>query len=72
LNQISINQNKQIQMKKLVSVMALAAFLLSLNVNAQEKPKEAAKKECSMKEKKSCSKDKKAGCCAAKKADKKA
>lgn len=60
-------------MKKLVSVMALAAFLLSLNVTAQEKQKEkeTAKKECSMKEKSHCSKDKKAGCCA-KKADKKA
>lgn len=58
-------------MKKLISVMALAAFLLSLNVTAQEKQKETAKKECSMKEKQHCSKDKKAGCCA-KKADKKA
>ncbi|WP_298223926.1 hypothetical protein [Flavobacterium sp.] len=59
-------------MKKLVSMMALAAFLVSMNTNAQEKPKEAAKKECSMKEKNSCSKDKKPGCCAAKKAEKKA
>ena len=53
-------------MKKVVSMMALVAFLFSMNVNAQEKPKEAAKKECSMKDKKSCSKDKKGGCCAKK------
>ncbi len=59
-------------MKKLVSVMALAAFLLSLNVTAQEKQKETAKKEVTMKDKKSCDKEKKGGCCAAKKADKKA
>lgn len=51
--------------------MALAAFLVSMNVTAQEKPKEKDKKECSAKEKKSCDKEKKGGCCAAKKADKK-
>lgn len=59
-------------MKKVVSMMALAAFLVSMNVTAQEKPKEKDKKECSVKEKKSCDKEKKAGCCASKKADKKA
>ncbi len=66
-------------MKKSLSMLALVAFLFALPVNAQEKPKEAAKKECSMKDKKSCSpeemkacsKDKKARCCAAKKAEKK-
>ena len=52
-------------MKKVVSMMALAAFLVSMNVTAQEKQKEKDKKECSAKEKK-------AGCCASKKADKKA
>ena len=31
-------------MKKLVSIMAVAAFMLSMNVNAQE-PKQKAKKE---------------------------
>ena len=59
-------------MKKVVSMMALAAFLVSMNVTEQEKPKEKDKKECSAKEKKSCDKEKKAGCCASKKADKKA
>ena len=58
-------------MKKVVSMMALAAFLVSMNVTAQEKAKEKDKKECSAKEKKSCDKEKKGGCCAAKKADKK-
>ena len=66
-------------MKKSLSMLALVAFLFALPVNAQEKPKEAAKKECSMKDKKSCSpeemkacsKDKKARCCAAKKSEKK-
>ena len=66
-------------MKKSLSMLALVAFLFAIPVNAQEKPKEAAKKECSMKDKKSCSpeemkacsKDKKARCCAAKKSEKK-
>ncbi|MEO8235280.1 MAG: hypothetical protein ABI549_07690 [Flavobacterium sp.] len=67
-------------MKKLVSIMALAAILISMNGNAQtKKPKEKAKKECSAAEMKKCAKDKKtctpeemktctkekkAGCCA--------
>jgi len=54
-------------MKNIVVVLAVALFSISMNVNAQEKPKEETKKECS-KDKKSCDKDKKAGCCAAKKA----
>ncbi len=66
-------------MKKSLSMLAIVAFLFAIPVNAQEKPKEAAKKECSMKDKKSCSpeemkacsKDKKARCCAAKKSEKK-
>ena len=46
-------------MKKVMSMMALAAFLFAGVVNAQEtQKKEGAKKECS-KEKKCCSKDKK-------------
>lgn len=69
-------------MKKMVSMMALAAILFSINGNAQQqKPKEKAKKECSAAEMKSCkkgnktcsaaemktcSKEKKAGCCAKK------
>ena len=44
-------------MKKVISAMAIAAFLFAANVNAQEKQE---KKECSKKEMKSCSKDKKA------------
>ncbi|RTL10982.1 MAG: hypothetical protein EKK56_09285 [Flavobacteriaceae bacterium] len=62
-------------MKKLVSIMAVAAFMLSMNVNAQE-PKQKAKKEtakteksCSTAEKKSCgSEAKSGGCCSSKKA----
>ncbi|MEO0038734.1 MAG: hypothetical protein RIQ59_1945 [Bacteroidota bacterium] len=53
-------------MKKVISAMAIAAFLFAGNVNAQEKQQE--KKECSKKEMKSCDKDKKGGCCAGKKA----
>jgi hypothetical protein len=57
-------------MKKLVSIMAVAAFMLSMNVNAQE-PKQKAKKEksCSTEEKKSCGSEAKTGvCCSSKKA----
>ena len=39
-------------------MLAIAICMVSANVNAQEKQKEASKKECSMKEKKMCSKDK--------------
>jgi len=61
-------------MKKVVSMLAIAAFLFSVNGNAQEQPKKAAKakteKSCSATEKKSCAAgEKKAGCCAAKKAE---
>ena len=62
-------------MKKLVSIMAVAAFMFSMTVNAQE-PKQKAKKEtakteksCATAEKKSCGSEAKAGgCCASKKA----
>jgi len=62
-------------MKKLVSIMASAAFMLSMSVTAQE-PKQKAKKEiakteksCSTAEKKSCGSEAKAGgCCSSKKA----
>lgn len=58
-------------MKKAVLMLALVAFTFS-TVNAQEKPKAEAKKECSTAEKKACgTSEKKAGCCAAKKAEKK-
>lgn len=65
-------------MKKLVSIMAVAAFMLSMNVNAQE-PKKKAKKEtakteksCSTTDKKSCgSEGKSGGCCSSKKATEK-
>jgi Ni/Co efflux regulator RcnB len=61
-------------MKKLVSIMAVAAFMLSMSVTAQE-PKQKAKKEtakteksCATAEKKSCgSEAKSGGCCASKK-----
>lgn len=46
-------------MKKVISMMAIVAFLFAANVNAQEtQKKEGEKKEC-CKGKKSCSKDKK-------------
>ena len=62
-------------MKKLVSIMVVAAFMFSMTVNAQE-PKQKAKKEtakteksCATAEKKSCGSEAKAGgCCASKKA----
>ena len=59
-------------MKKVISAMAIAAFLFAGNVNAQEqKPKDKEKKECSSKEKKSCDKEKKGGCCSGKKMEEK-
>ena len=65
-----LSENKPIytKMKKVILSMAIAAFLFSMNVNAQEKKAAKAKteKSCSEAEKKSCGKEKKA-CCAAKK-----
>ncbi len=62
-------------MRKIVSTLAIAAFLFTMNVNAQEKKtakKATAKteKSCSTAEKKECASGaKKGGCCAAKKAE---
>ena len=62
-------------MKNLVSIMAVAAFMFSMNVNAQEpkqSKKEKAKTEkasCSTAEKKSCGTEAKASCCSSKKAE---
>jgi hypothetical protein len=61
-------------MKNFVSTLTVIALLLTINLNAQEKPaKEKAttktEKTCTASEKKSCSTgEKKGGCCAAKKA----
>lgn len=63
-------------MKKLASILTVAAFVFALNVNAQE-PKKAKKetakteKSCSSSEKKSCGTEKKGGCCSSKKATEK-
>ena len=77
-------QDKTIKMKKVISMMAIVAFLFSVNLNATETPKgkkkEKAKtekaskaeekKSCAAEEKKSCaSSEKKSGCCASKKAE---
>ncbi len=60
-------------MKKIISILTVATFLFTVTVNAQEKEKEAAKKEVAKTEKKSCSKDGgKKSCCSAKKAEVKA
>lgn len=57
-------------MKKIISMVTIAAFIFTVNVNAQQKEnkKEATKsgKSCSIEEKKSCDKDKKGSCCAKK------
>lgn len=65
-------------MKKVISMMAVVAFLFSVNANASETPKDKKKaakteKSCSTAEKKECAKtEKKAGgCCAAKKVEEK-
>lgn len=59
-------------MKKIVAILAVTAFMFSMNVNAQEKKKATAEKAktektCSTAEKKSCGSEKKGGCCSAKK-----
>jgi hypothetical protein len=66
-------------MKNIVSILAVATFLFTMNISAQEKEKEAKKevakteKSCTTAEKKSCSKDSgKKSCCAAKKTEAKA
>ncbi len=69
-------------MKKVFSILAVATFLFSMNVNAQEDPKQTKKakastekasteKSCTKEEKKSCSTEKKASCCSAKKEESK-
>jgi hypothetical protein len=64
-------------MKKITSILAVAAFMLAMNVNAQEPKKQPAKKETvkteRAEEKKSCGSDEKKACCSSKKtAEKKA
>ena len=63
-------------MKKVISTMALFAFLFSVNSYAQEKQeKKVAKakteKSCSVSEKKACAMGEKKACCAAKKMEEK-
>jgi hypothetical protein len=64
-------------MKKVISMMAVVAFLFSMNANANnETPKnkkKAAKTEkaCTTAEKKSCASGEKKACCASKKAEEK-
>lgn len=61
-------------MKKLVSTLAIVAFMLTMSANAstgepkQKKKKAKTEKSCSTEEKKSCgTKEAKGGCCAGKK-----
>ena len=57
-------------MKKVISILAVAAFMLSVPVIAQEKEKaKTEKKEVAKEEKKSCAK--KSSCCAKKSEEKK-
>jgi hypothetical protein len=66
-------KSKKYIMKNVVSILAVAAFLFTMNVSAQEKEKEAVKKEVAKTEKKSCAKEGgKKSCCAAKKTEEKA
>ena len=60
-------------MNKVISMIAVVAFMFSMNVNGQEKKPVKAKTEkmCSASEKKSCSAGKKGSCCAAKKMEEK-
>ena len=66
-------------MKKVLSMFAMAAFLFSVNVNAQEvakqekkTPTKTEKKAAKKEAKSSCTSEKKASCCAAKKTETKA
>jgi hypothetical protein len=61
-------------MKKITSILAVPAFMLAMNANAQEPKKQPAKKETvktektsSTEEKKSCGSDEKKACCSSKK-----
>lgn len=72
-------------MKKIVSILATAVLLFSINVNAQQEPvqkkkKARTEKSCSADEKKSCTSEekkscgageKKGGCCSSKKSEEK-
>jgi hypothetical protein len=63
-------------MKKVISMMAVVAFLFSMNVNAQEKPEKKVAKAKTEKttvasEKKACAMSDKKACCAAKKMEEK-
>lgn len=65
---------KIIIMKKLVTILAIAAFMFSVDANAQEpkQKKKTAKTEkaaCSTDEKKACGTEAKGGCCSSKKAE---
>lgn len=75
---LRINNLKYNKMKKVASMLAVVAFLFSMNINAQEtepkqkKKKAKTEKACSTEEKKSCSSaEKKGGCCSSKKAEEK-
>jgi hypothetical protein len=72
-------------MKKVASLLSVVAFLMAMNVNAQEpvqkKKKAKTEKSCSAEEKKSCSSEEKKSCdksaakkscCASKKVEEKA
>ena len=62
-------------MKKLVSLLAVAAFFISMDAMAGEpknKEKKKAKSEKAAAEKKECSTGEKKACCASKKAESKA
>ena len=72
LVEIKKNNLKIHIMKKVVSLLAVVAFLFATNVNAQEKQdkkkaKAKTEKTCTASEKKSCAAGEKKSCCAAKK-----
>jgi hypothetical protein len=82
LNQCNLRDYKNqfknlilIKMNKLVSIIATLALFFSMNVNAQQEPKQKKKKaktekSCSSEEKKSCGEgEKKGGCCSSKKSE---
>lgn len=61
-------------MKKIVSILAIVALFVSMNVKAQQGPKQKkqkakTEKSCSPEEKKSCGTDKRGGCCSSTKAE---
>ena len=63
-------------MKKIVSIVSVIAFLVSINVSAQQEPKQnknktKTEKSCSPDEKKSCGTEKNGGCCSSSKTQEK-